>query len=885
MGLIPREQATRNRCYDKYMRILKRLIIILGLLSTLSATAQNIGEPRLHILDNGMRIITVEDHSGPLVAAVWSAHVGDSAEPPDFAGNSHYLEHLLLFRGTEKYPKNQIGEWAAGRGGYFNGGTWYDWTTFVLMAASSDLEGILDRHEQMMFHGNFSGEDFETEKSAVFEELRSGQDTPYGYLWRAASYHMYPQETFYSRSTIGTIETVQAATVERVREYYEGYYVPNNMTLAVVGDFDTGDLLSRIEQRYSSYPAGDVSELPYDVVGMKSGINVIAEERELGKAYYLVAFEGPRATTPEWFPYAVLTEYLSGGKTSVLFSELVTEQKLVDNVSMSAWPRRFDKGWQGIDGETEPDKVVPAVNALWQSLNGVSQNGIKDDELHFAKQRLLKTHWQRLDDIYDVANSLAVADAHGDYRLFADFEARLDAVTAADVQAVARKFLKPDNFFLMALFPPGEIPEDFQTDILANADRLGGSGGSITRSELSSGVTVLHESKPGAPIESFTAAIRAGGRHGNSAGLAEAVALMMVRETGTYTKNELQNYLDQNGFTLEVSTSSDASYITVQAPSGSTGKAMDLLTDVLTNPKFSDKEWVDTQAEMLANLESALDQPRSVVNDLFVKAVYAGTPYGRSGADEYEALQETTAQELKDFHREFYKAESIAIAYTGAASNDQLRGGLEPLAVLSGRAASSTPIEVEPINGITHVAQAMEGKAQTNLYFAWHAPDIGSDDWILWELAQKAIGGDLAGRLWKLRQDEGLAYSVWNFGVANTEQPATRIYMATAGEKREDALAAIHREVDRVQSGLSQDELDRVRVSYLAELNRLDRTAARRSQRHAGWWIRGFDADRREHLSEVIAAATLDEVNRVIRSVLHPDDYIFVEAGVVGDQE
>ena len=108
MGLIPREQATRNRCYDKYMRILKRLIIILGLLSTLSATAQNIGEPRLHILDNGMRIITVEDHSGPLVAAVWSAHVGDSAEPPDFAGNSHYLEHLLLFRGTEKYPNRNF---------------------------------------------------------------------------------------------------------------------------------------------------------------------------------------------------------------------------------------------------------------------------------------------------------------------------------------------------------------------------------------------------------------------------------------------------------------------------------------------------------------------------------------------------------------------------------------------------------------------------------------------------------------------------------------------------------------------------------------------------------------------------------------------------------
>jgi predicted Zn-dependent peptidase len=238
---------------------------------------------------------------------------------------------------------------------------------------------------------------------------------------------------------------------------------------------------------------------------------------------------------------------------------------------------------------------------------------------------------------------------------------------------------------------------------------------------------------------------------------------------------------------------------------------------------------------------------------------------------------------LKDFHSRYYKAESIAVAYTGEASSEQLASGFEPLAELKGRAASSVPIEVAAIDGITHMAQAMEGKAQTNLYIAWHAPDIGSDDWVLWELAQKAIGGDLAGRLWKLRQDEGLAYSVWNVGVANSEQPVTLIYMATAGEKREEALAAIHREVDRVQSGLSQDELDRVKVSYLADLNRRDRTAARRSQRHAGWWINGFDAARREQLKDVIGAATLDEINRVIREVLRPDDYIFVEAGVVGE--
>jgi len=132
------------------------LVAYLALFSQASF-AQSIQSPRLHVLDNGMRVVTVEDHSNPLVTTTWSAHVGDSAEPLDFAGNSHYLEHLLLFRGTEKYPKNEIGEWVAGRGGYFNGHTWYDYTTFEITSSPVDLDAALERHEQMMFYADFSG--------------------------------------------------------------------------------------------------------------------------------------------------------------------------------------------------------------------------------------------------------------------------------------------------------------------------------------------------------------------------------------------------------------------------------------------------------------------------------------------------------------------------------------------------------------------------------------------------------------------------------------------------------------------------------------------------------------------------------------------------------
>jgi zinc protease len=860
---------------------MKYFSVLVALLVSMTATAQNVQAPRLHVLENGLRVITVEDHSSPLVSTVWSAHVGDSAEPPDFAGNSHYLEHLLLFRGTEKYPGNEIGEWSASRGGYFNGYTWNDYTAFVLMASTADLDGVLDRHEQMMFHGAFSGEDFETEKKAVFEELRSGLDTPYGYLWRASAYHMYPEETFYSRSTIGTIETVQAATVERVSEYYKGYYIPNNMTFAIVGDIDTDDLLNKLEQRLGKYPSAPVPPSIYEPVSMKAGINLVTEERDLGKAYFLVATESPRAGSPDYFPYVLLAEYLAGGKTSLLQTELILEQELLDDIYMSSRPRRFARGWQGISAETSPEKVSESVDALWKLLAGVRRNGVPAGDMQFARQRLLKNHRQLLDDQYQIAENLAIADAHGDYGLFAEYEQRLGAVSASDVQAVARKYLTPDHFFLMTLFPPGEIPEGFEASIRTNAANVSGGQGSVAIEELQSGVTLLHELKQSAAMESYTVAVRAGDRHGDDAGLAEAVATMMTRETGSYSRTELQNLLDKNGFTLDSYTSSDAAFIELQAPSGSSDAAMALLVDVLGHPAFSTGEWENVQQEMISELKRSQDQPQAVASDLLTKTMFAGTPYGRSVSERLEVLPTTKAKDLGSFWSKYYKPSSIAISYHGAASPEQVKSGLAPLGKLSGRVPALEPIEIKTIESEIHAPFAMQGKTQVNLYIAWHAPEITGDDWMAWELAAKAIGGDLAGRLWKLRQGEGLAYSVWMGSNMKAEQSIAYVYMATASEKREAALAAIHREIGAVQAGLTEEELDRVKVSYLANLNRLDRTAARRSRRHAVWWVYGLAPDYREQLTGLVKGATLDDVNRVIREVLDPENFVFVEAGAV----
>ncbi len=855
--------------------------ILLFALWTGVASAQSVRAPRLHVLDNGLRVLTVEDRANPIVTVTWSAHVGDSAEPPDFAGNSHYLEHLLLFRGTEKFPKNEIGEWVASRGGYFNGHTWYDYTTFEIMSSLGDLDASLERHEQMMFHAAFSGEDFETEKKAVFEELRGGLDSPYGYIWRASPYHMYPKDTYYSRSTIGTIETVQAATVDRVRRYYEDYYVPNNMTMAIVGDIDTEEVIAKVSARFGGYERRDVPPNRYEPVGMKAGVTVVAEERDVGKAYMLLAVEGPHAAAPEYFPYALLAGYLSNGKTSLFRDELISKRKLVGNISMDAFPRRFARGWQSLDLECDPKDAATAIGAIWELIARVQTEGISDADLDLARKRMISAYRFTLDDQYQVASSLVESDAHGDYRLFSEYEARLSAVTAADVQAVAMKYFDPAQFFLMAIFPPDEIPENFEADVKSAARNNVPFGGGVVSRTLPSGAVLVHEGRPGSATESFTLTVLAGDRDESTAGTAGAVTRMMTERTKSMTKQELQDLLDRNGFQLSAWSSPDASYFNLAAPAGATEEAAALLLSIVTTPSFAEAEWEPLRVKMISDVEAAMDQPTTTALDNLYSTAFKGTGYGSTLGDVRAGLTKLAPGDLQSFWKSRYRAGSMAVAYSGGASEAAVAEALGGLAALDGKAPARKTIRSAPREGEVRVAVPMEGKTQANMNLAWPAPPAATDDAILWKLAERAIGGDLAGRLWKLRQDEGLAYTVWIYGDDLRDQPMTRIFMGTAAEKRELGLAAIHREVKRAMSGLTQDELDRVKVSYIANLDRLDRTATRRSNRLAEWWGLGLPAGQRERMRRVITTATLTDVNRVIGSVLDPANYYFSEAGAV----
>lgn len=872
---------------QRMIEIAIRFLALIAITFPLAANAQEIGKPRLTVLANGLRIITVEDHKSSLVSAVWSARVGDSMEPAELAGISHFVEHLVSGRGTEKYPGNAISALVSGLGGHLDAHTWYDGTSFEIVLRSKEVDKILDLHEQMMFQAVFGGEEFEIEKEVVFEELRADEELPYEYLWDRAPYHVYPAETFYSRSAIGTIEKVRAVTAKRARRFYRDYYVPNNITLVMVGDFDTKVLLAKMGSRFGKYERKNIPALPYSTMPIKSGVTVVAEERDVGKSYFLAAFQGPAITSADYLPFEVLMNYLGdSGHTAPLHERLVQKRKLFEKISVSPLRRRFDRGWQPFLGEGEPERVAAGIDGLLEVLGRVRAEGVSADKLELTKKRIINAHRVAIESGLRYATDLAEADAAGDYGLVTEYEDRVGRVTPEDVWTVAKKHLGPERFFLMALFPQGKIPPGFVNTVKRSAARHAQAPRSgVVSQPLGSGVTLIHEFRPGSPVDSFTIAVKAGARHdGKKPGLASATASMMRRLTIGRSRQQLREHLDQEGMTLSGDTGKDGTTFTLVAPRGKTGKTAELIREILSEPHFSDAEWEAQQRSLIAEATSNLDRPPEVAERELFAQLYPGTSYGARFQDDKKSLERITPADLSAFHRTFYRPERIAIAYVGRASRSTisaaLAGRLGPLQPLPG----PNDKKFKPIfdDGIQHTAVPMQGKLQVNLYRSWPGPDIYSDDWILWRLAQWAFGEDESSRLWQLRHKKGLAYEVWSDNFEFRDGPLVVAYIAFAKEKRAHAVDALQREVKKVlRDGISVKELERVKVSFITSLERSLQTAVQRSERLAKWWLTGFSPDRRARLIRVVSSATLDTVNRVMRQTLSAERYVTVEVGAV----
>jgi len=405
------------------------------------------------VLDNGLKVILLENHKAPVVTfQVWY-RVGSRNEQWGKTGLSHMLEHMM-FKGTKKVAPEEFSRIIQENGGNDNAFTSSDYTAYFENINSDRVRVPISLESDRMQNLVLREKDFGTERMVVMEERRlRTDDDPQAYLGEqlnAAAFQISP----YHWPIIGWMEDIKRFTLEDVKAYHHTYYNPSNSFLVVVGDFKRDELLTEIEKYFGSIPKGTTPDQKRDTDGPQLGERKIFVKKEAQLPYLLMGYHVPNFTSPDSHALEVIAEILSSGKSSRLYKDLVHDEQLVLDVDADNSLLSHDPDLFSLSAEPLPGKDVTEVEkALNNEIERLKTEPVDSHELQKAKNQIEASFIYRQDSLFYQAMLLAHYEIDLNWRSIDDYLPSIRKVTPEDIIRVAKKYLVSDNRTVGILVP------------------------------------------------------------------------------------------------------------------------------------------------------------------------------------------------------------------------------------------------------------------------------------------------------------------------------------------------------------------------------------------------------------------------------------------------
>ena len=406
-------------------------------------------------LANGLRVILHEDHSTPIVHLELWYHVGSKDERAGRTGFAHLFEHMM-FKGSKNIEPDQHPSWLTSIGGQANATTNEDTTIYWETVPSQYLPLILWLEADRMASLRVDDSIFRNEREVVKEERRMRVDNPpFGRLSEIIYEQIFTTHP-YRYQTIGSMKDLEAASIEDVRDFYRTYYVPNNATLVLAGDFDSTEAMALVEKYLGRVPRGrDIPrEIPAEPLQTKERRVTVEESWPLPAV--VVAHRVPADGDPDAYPMHIAAKILSDGQSSRIYRRLVYE----DQIAMAAFGDAKiieDPNLFTAIAVVQPGRPTEAAAAsLIAELERIRNEPVTAAELDRAKRQFARDYILGRDTVQQKAGVLAHAavihddlgTADGEFELFMN-------VTAADVQRVAKKYFAPETRSIITVMPRG----------------------------------------------------------------------------------------------------------------------------------------------------------------------------------------------------------------------------------------------------------------------------------------------------------------------------------------------------------------------------------------------------------------------------------------------
>ena len=634
---------------------------------------------------NGLRVLLKQDNTAPVATFMVTYEVGSRNEAIGYTGSTHLLEHLM-FKGSRKFNTkkgNSVFQTHQSLGARMNATTWLDRTNYFAVLPSEHLETLIEIEADRMRNAYIKEEDRQSEMTVVRNEFERGQNSPSGVLdeniW-ATAYQAHP----YHHSTIGWKEDIENVSIERLREFYDTFYWPNNATAIAIGDFTEKEALSMIKKHFgkirkSTKPIPEV----YTAEPKQEGIRTITLKRAGQQGIVGVAHKTPAATHPDAPAFMVLSSILSSGKNSRFYKN-ITDKGLTTSVYI--WDSLFrDPGLFTVYANLSPDVDHKTVEkAVVDEYDKIKKDGVSDEEVKNAQTQLIASMKFRQDGSYAIASGLNEAIASGDWTLYTTYDEKIGTVTKEDVQRIVKEYFKEDLSTIGYFIPLGaggqnkklatsaKDLEKMKLKHYSEEEELLSS--KVVDSEPVEGIRLL-TLKRGSGVVTLTGSMLGGDIYASgNARTADMVAAMLDQGTTNMTKFEISAKLESAGARL--------GFFNGQARVGFSGKFLsedtkmvfDLLADQLKNPLFAEEDLNKVKKRQVANYKRSKESTRGNATHNMLKAFY-GPGHQNSPPDPDKAIEEIkkiTPKNLKDFHLKNYGAGTMVIVAVGDVDHNSL---------------------------------------------------------------------------------------------------------------------------------------------------------------------------------------------------------------------
>lgn len=545
-------------------------------------------------LDNGLRVVLHIDRSDPVVAVALTAHVGSSREIEGRTGFAHLFEHLLFLE-SENLGKGGLDQMSARIGGSgANGSTSRDRTNYFQTVPNDALEKMIwaEADKLGFFINTVTEPVLAKEKQVVKNEKRQGVDNqPYGHTSYVVDKNLYPAGHPYSWQVIGSLEDLQAATLQDVKDFFNRWYVPNNVVLTIAGDFDPAQAKAWVEKYFGEIPRGqDVDKLEKQPVTLSESKKLYYEDNFARLPQLTITWPSVYLYHQDSYALDVLANYLSRGKRAPLYKVLVEEKKLTDGIRSGQYSSeiagQYSIGVTAFPG-TDLDSVYAAIN---EALARFEQDGIPQADLDRIKAGQETSFYNGLSSVLGKGFQLA------QYAIFADDPGFVNrdiqnilSVTTADVKRVYDTYVKGKPAVITSFVPKGQAQlaldgstlaevveeqivdgaeEEFDASITAEYERTPSSFDrsieppygptpkvvipTVWKETLPSGMQLLGIQNSEVPLVQFQLQIKGGMllEDPSKIGVSNMMAQLMTKGTANRTAEELETAIESLGATI-----------------------------------------------------------------------------------------------------------------------------------------------------------------------------------------------------------------------------------------------------------------------------------------------------------------------------------------------